>query len=118
MTRNRESLGKDIRSELRSGAGEIPEQLVLRVRIFKDPALQARRQIVCKLETDPTNGGRFALLPLAEEVDRAIDLEMADLGDLLRSSINGAARLGLPGPDGEASAAPARLAVPVFYGAF
>lgn len=118
VTRNRESLGNDIKSELRAGAGEIPEQLIMRVRVFRDPALLTTRQIVCKLETDPTNGGRFAVLPLADEIDNAMDAEMRDLGDLLRSSVN-------PGKiltDETAAAAKSetkkRQFVPVFYGSF
>ena len=88
VSRNRESLGREVLSEIKSlNDLEIPEQIVLMVRLFNDPALLARRQIVCKLETDPTNG-RLAILPLANEIENAMDSEMSALGDMLRSSIN------------------------------
>ena len=112
VTRNRESLGREVMSELRSMSGDIPEDLVLQVRVFKDPAMVKTRRVHCKLETDPSSGGRFALLPYANELDNAVDAEMADLGDFLRSTINGGNRL--PGPDGAESKA--RKFVPIFHG--
>ena len=119
VTRNRESLGREIMSELRAANGEIPEDVILQVRIYKDPALLKTRRVHCKLETDPTGGGRFALLPYANELDNAIDAEMSDLGDVLRSAINGNGNR-LPAPDSsESEDSPiTRTFVPIFYGTF
>ena len=115
--RTRESLGKDILQEIRSSAGEIPERLVLKIRLFKDPALVQTRQIICGLELDP-GSSRFAILPLDNELENAMDEEMAYLGDLLRGSLGGTKRLTIidkaeddAWPDDSKS-----RPIPVFYG--
>ncbi|WP_010586286.1 hypothetical protein [Schlesneria paludicola] len=116
VARNRESLGRDVIAEVKSLDDiQIPEEVVLRMRLFTDPALQGRQAIVCKLETDPTNG-RLALLPMANQIEDALDREMSNLGDLLRTSLN-SRTIALPDPTGE-GLAPVELpkVVPVFYG--
>lgn len=118
VARNRESLGREVLSEVKTlNDLDIPEQVVLQVRLFTDPALQSRRQIVCKLETDPVKG-QLALLPLANELENAMDKEMSDLGDMLRSSINSRPKLLTDAKDKTSAAdqPPPRSFVPVFYG--
>ena len=117
VTRNRESLGREVMSELRAQNGEIPEDIVLQVRVYKDPALLKTRRVHCKLETDPVGGGRFALLPFANELDNAIDAEMSDLGEILRSAINGTGNR-LVSPEELTKILPSIDFVPVFYATF
>jgi hypothetical protein len=126
VARGREQLGKEVKAELRSVKGEIPEQLTLQVRVFNDPALLRERRIRCSLEIEPTNGGQFALIPEADEIDRAIDEEMKDLGELLQASVNGLAlpspqtvsTVNMSGDQDSASAKQQRYIVPIFYGSF
>ena len=118
VTRRVESLGKEFKAELKAGAGEIPAELVLNVRLFRDPVLLQTRRIVCKLETDPTSGGRFALIPLSGEIEAAIDQETSEIGEMLRSAINGSRRrLNAPGDESTDAPEP-RAEVPIFYGSF
>jgi hypothetical protein len=119
VSRNRESLGSEIKAEIKAaGDMQIPEEVSLEVRLFTDPALLSRRQIVCKLETDPSNS-RLALIPIANEIENAMDNEMASLGDMLRANINSRAT-GLPDktkPDAKTEQPKPRAFVPVFHGA-
>ncbi|HEY0983532.1 hypothetical protein, partial [Schlesneria sp.] len=118
VSRNRESLGSEVKAEIRAnGDMEIPEQVTLEVRMFTDPALMARRVIVCKLETDPSNG-RLALIPIADEINNAMDTEMAALGDMLRANVNSRPKA-LTNKATETNAtepAESPAYVPVFYG--
>lgn len=112
--RNRESMGREVMAEVKSVKGDIPEQVLLGVRIYRDPILLRQHPIRCLLETDPSNG-RLALIPLAGELDNALDAEMQSLGELLRASVR-SSRL-LTGPDESATTdlAP-NWQIPVFYG--
>jgi hypothetical protein len=113
--RNRESMGREVASEVKSLKGDIPEEVLLSVRIYRDPVLLRRHSIRCLLETDPQNG-RLALIPLAGQLDEALDIEMSGLGDMLRSSVGSSRRL--TGPDSETTEeeAAAEWSIPVFYG--
>lgn len=114
VMRNRESLGSEVLSELKSLSDvDIPETIEMNVRMFTDPALLARRMIRCKIETDPSLG-KLSLLPLANEIDYAMDEEMQNLGDLLLASVN-ALPVGLPDPDGTPATRTDEPIVPVFY---
>lgn len=115
--RNRESMGREVASEVKSLKGDIPEEVVLSVRVYRDPVLLRRHTIRCLLETDPQNG-RLALIPLASQLDEAMDLEMGSLGDLLRASVRGPQLLNGPAADEAASPEPAapQWTIPVFYG--
>lgn len=118
VARNRESLGSEVKAEIKAnGDMQIPEEVALDVRMFTDPALLVRRNIVCKLETDPANG-RLALIPIANEIENAMDAEMSALGDMLRANINTRAR-GLPDKSKPAAEVESEtpLYVPVFHGA-
>lgn len=90
--RNRESMGREVASEIRAVTGEIPEELWLNVRIYQDATLTKRHRIRCLLETSPTNG-TLALIPAAGEMNRILDQELASLGDLLRSNVRPSLKL-------------------------
>lgn len=97
---------------------EIPDEVLLDVKIYKDPALLTRRTIVCTLETDPQQG-KLALIPFAGELETAMDKEMLDLGELLRASVRGSRPAGfLASPDSATAASPVAppWQIPVFYG--
>lgn len=68
----RESLGLDIESNAMSDAGEAPETVVLRVRVFADPSLSVKSDITCLFEPDPKTQ-TLALIPLGGEIERAWD---------------------------------------------
>jgi hypothetical protein len=80
----RESIGRDLEAELRSDAGEIPEKVSFNVRLFNDPVLTTRRQIVCGFDIEPREG-KFNLCPLAGEIDRVLDEEMNSLATRLEA---------------------------------
>ena len=118
-TRNRESMGREVMSEVKAAQGQIPEQVVLDCRIYRDPILLRKHSIRCLLETDPAKG-RLAVIPLAGELDNAMDAEMHSLGELLRASVR-APRMIAEEASG-ATQSPTSPAcdwqIPVFYGQF
>lgn len=115
--RNRESMGREVMAEVKSLKGEIPEEVTLQVRIHRDPVLSRRHAVRCLLETDPA-AGRLALIPIAGQLDRAIDEEMNALDLMLRASVRDVARLAdetAAACDSPATTAPA-WRIPVFFG--
>lgn len=113
--RNRESMGREVASEVKSLKGDIPEEVTLTVRLYRDPVLMRRHEIRCLLETDPQNG-RLALLPIAGQLDEALDREMLSLGETLRSSVGTARRLTGPAPETDEGEPETAWSIPVFYG--
>ncbi len=81
----RESIGMDVLNEVRSKAGDIPEEVVLDVRIFQDRALQQRHTITCQVEVD-ARGGIFRLVPLPADLRKAMDRDMEYLETMLQES--------------------------------
>ncbi|MEO1063772.1 MAG: hypothetical protein AAFZ07_20330 [Actinomycetota bacterium] len=84
----RESLGRDLESEVRSEAGDIPDEVVLDVRIFDDPALQRRQTVRCLLEIN-TREVTFELLPYGDEVERVIEDQLVAIRTLLEAGLDG-----------------------------
>lgn len=120
IQRGREQMGKEVLAEMKTMREvPIPEEVVLSVRIFTDPALLSKHQITCLLETNPA-AGQFALVPISSEITMAMDNEMSALGDMLRSSLGQAKRLTGPAADDEEADDDAQAVdwqIPVFYGA-
>ncbi len=123
-TRGHESMGYEVLNEIKAATGEIPEEVFLKVRVYRDPVLTAQHEIRCLLETDAV-AGKLALIPAPGQMDRALDKELTDLGDLLRANVR--APKVLNGPDFFASASESANAsapkvltlpwqIPVFYG--
>lgn len=53
IIKGRESLGRDIDAEIMSDVGELPDEVTFAVRLYDDPKLEQRQQIVCAVEWDP-----------------------------------------------------------------
>lgn len=81
----RESIGLDIKNEVRSKAGDIPEEVELEVRIFQDRALSQRHTIRCQVEVD-ARGGMFRLTPLPADLRQAMDRDMQYLETMLQAA--------------------------------
>lgn len=68
ITKDRESMGRQVHSAV-SGEGEIPEEVILSVRVFE---AHAKFPVKCVVDVDPVRG-MFQLIPLPDEV-RQIEL--------------------------------------------
>jgi hypothetical protein len=92
--RARESLGREIRSQVETER-EVPEGVVVWVPVYKSLGEREKFGVECSVEVDPLMG-TFRLAPLPDEVERVQHLAMASIRRRLEESL----------PDG----------VPVFYG--
>lgn len=90
----RESLGRDIEAEVRSEAGDIPEEITLNVRIFTDPYTTARHEIRCLVDVNAREG-TFNLAPLEGDLNDALEVETVRIVDRLKQS-GGPVFLGSP----------------------
>jgi len=88
LRNERESLGRDIDAQAISGAGEIPDEVPLSVRLFSDPALVERQGVRCIFDLD-IPGQQFRLIPLPLEVRSAIERELAYVGEKLEDQLGG-----------------------------
>lgn len=89
---DRESLGKDVDAQAVSGAGEIPDQVPLSVRVFDDPALVERQGVACVFDLD-VQAQQFRLIPLPLEVHSAIERELLYVREKLGDELE---KLGVP----------------------
>jgi hypothetical protein len=85
--RDRESLGKSIASKVQSAAGEIPDEVGLTLRVWRNPGLDERFALRCAVEVDPALG-RFALQPFPGELDRVVNLALGDLAATIRDQLD------------------------------
>ncbi len=69
-----ESIERSVKSNMISQAGEIPENIFLRVQIFDDPALDAEHLIPVAVVTDPKEMS-FELVPDASKVREFVRAE-------------------------------------------
>lgn len=81
ITRNRESLGREITSKVEAG-GEIPEEVTLSVPVYKTQGETDRYPLRCTVEVDPAQGA-FQLLPLPDEIERVVQMAVASIADRL-----------------------------------
>lgn len=87
----RESLGREIQSEVISAAGGIPEFVPLPVRVYDDPRCPKPVLVRCAVDVDPNDAcgaPTFALLPLAGECDRLRRETLTDVRDWLRNEVD------------------------------
>ena len=80
--KDRSSYGLEIDNKLNTEFGELPDTIVLSVRLYEDPALVIRREIECAIEADAETL-TFALYPLAEEIEHAETAEREQIRQLL-----------------------------------
>jgi hypothetical protein len=85
--RDRESLGKSIVSKVQSAAGEIPDEVGLTLRVWRNPGLDERFALRCAVEVDPALG-QFSLQPFPGELDRVVNLALADLAATIRDQLD------------------------------
>lgn len=78
----RESMGRDIESEIRSAAGDIPESIVFKLRLIEDPALTRRFQVICALDVE-VQEREFFVAPLGNQLSDAMDQQLKHIHELL-----------------------------------
>lgn len=82
----RQSLGREIDAAVSSDFGEIPDELVLDVRLFQDPALEARQKVTVDLEVTTTTF-KFSLTPRASDMAEALENELSDVCKWLQGKL-------------------------------
>lgn len=83
VTRNRESMGRDIIAKIDAG-GDLPEAVTLEVPVHK---LGPKYSIACAVDTDPARG-LLQLIPFPDEIERVVDLAVADVIEGLRAHLD------------------------------
>lgn len=83
VSHGRESMGREIDSEIQSTVGAIPEEVVLHLLLTDDLEIPSRYPVRCLLDIDAAQQ-TFSLIPAAGEVDRAWNLFRNDVADYLR----------------------------------
>ncbi len=84
----RESMGFDIQDEVMSKVGDIPEEVVLDVRIFDDRELTQRHKISCIVEIC-AKSGTFRLTPKPADLRKEMEREMDFLQGALIAGSDG-----------------------------
>jgi hypothetical protein len=82
----RESLGKAVDTEVKSLAGEMPEQITISARVFTDRALRERQHVPCVVDFSPLRK-EFRIVPEPNAIEDAIDHELAALEVFLVDAI-------------------------------
>ena len=83
----RESIGREVDAEVTSEFGDLPDDLFFDVRVIDDPSLLRRQAIQCALEVDPQKG-LMRVVPLAGQIQNALDAELEGIGSLLKSTLD------------------------------
>lgn len=91
----RESMGAEILGDVSSEYSAIPEELLLKVRVFDDRALPHRALIRCAVEIDP-HACEIDLLPAKADLIRAVEEVLDDLHQLLTHDSTHPVIFGLP----------------------
>ena len=78
----RQSLGLDIEEEVKSEAGEIPDEITLNVRIFDDPRTTRRFEIRLAVDINAREG-TFNLCPVPGSVEEALEDQVNTIGGWL-----------------------------------
>lgn len=82
VTRERESMGREINSRAEAAEGAIPEEVTLMASVFLNPGLVARRPIRCAVDVDPARG-LFQLHPMPDALGLAVADAVIEIGDAL-----------------------------------
>ncbi len=86
VTRNRESLGREINAKVDSTA-DIPEEVVLEAPVYSSRGERALYGFHCSVEVEPLNQ-TFRLMPLPDEIERVQQLAVQSIGERLAESLN------------------------------
>ena len=88
LGKSKESLGREVQEAAVNESGECPDEILLSVRVFDDPGLTIRRPIRCAVDVDISGGeAQFRLSPFPLEIHKAIEDEVLNIGQLLRSTL-------------------------------
>lgn len=82
VTRERESMGREINSRAETQEGAIPEEVTLKVPIYANPGLAFRVPIRCAVDVDPARG-LFQLHPLPDALTGAVQEAVAAMAETL-----------------------------------
>jgi hypothetical protein len=84
--RQKESLGREITSRVEAGQGELPEEVLLSVPIYKTLGETERHPVRCSVEVDPPMG-RLRLMPLPDEIERVRYMAIGSIEDRLEEGL-------------------------------
>lgn len=84
VVKNRESMGREIDSEVISADGDIPDTVQFRCEVFDDPAFRKIYTFTVRVELDPKEV-TFHLLPLVRELRDAENEQRQHIQSLLSS---------------------------------
>ncbi len=86
VQKSRESIGREIISRVEPSA-ELPDEVTLRVPVFKTAGLREVFPVRCAVDVNPPEG-KFQLLPLPDEIERAIADALAFIGAVLGDGLD------------------------------
>jgi hypothetical protein len=78
ITRQDESLGRSLSAAASSDEGDLPEDVILEVPVYKNPGEATSYPVQCAVEIDPMQG-KFQLVPFPGALEMAIELAMASI---------------------------------------
>lgn len=90
----RAKIGKAITAKV-EGIAELPEELDVVVPVYQQSGERQEYIVRCAVEIDTINR-RFQLLPLADELERVLDLAQASIRTRLNSEIGADSDVGIP----------------------
>lgn len=86
VQQGKESLGKQIENEV-TGAGEIPEAVIVACAVYSNPGESAKRYpVACDLEVVPADQA-FRFRPVADELRNVLTLAQGDMVAALRTAL-------------------------------
>jgi len=86
VERGRESMGRDIKQELQSKAGPIPEEITLTCDVYTDRSVASMAIVRCLIEIDP-RAQCFTLEPLTGVIETQVRSVVEALGDVLKAAV-------------------------------
>ena len=84
--RGRESLGREIDSEIHTNLDDIPEQIILKVRPFDDRSLMLSGNVRTQIDIDPRTLA-FTLTPNKQDLEKVIELQLDALETQLTNEL-------------------------------
>lgn len=86
VSRQRESMSRELKSEVTTDGADLPEGVSLQVKILKNFGEDIELPVKCSVEVDPSEG-TFWLLPLPDEIQRVQNWVLADIGERLKAGL-------------------------------